>query len=618
MKRTAPGFDIYFLVNNGQSVSVNTYEFRTLGEPSLWNPEDGTVTAVKPTRYSFDPSTGYTTCDDLVLNGFSSVFVVFGKPALALGPQNITFSPARPLLGDTASIGVDVLDIGPGQAKLVAVEVYDETGNGSAVLIGRGYPIEIDAGGSAHIDISWSTAGAPGNRSIRAAAVLPDGTSSSAGTTVFVNTPPVARIVADRTEALTLEDFRFTSSSTDLDGPLASFSWDFGDGNRSYASSAVHDFSDEGNYTVTLTVTDADGAASSASANVTVLDRPPAAGFTVFPGTDGNATTDFRFNASASTDADGSIRDFWWDFGDGGKAAGVEASHRYGRPGVYGVRLMVTDDDGSTAERVVNITVENLPPVAGFSFEPSDGNVTTAFAFNSTAKDIDGNITRWDWDFGDGTNGTGPSVSHRFPEDGVFVVTLNVTDELGLPGAPFRKEVNVSDLPPVAVADALMKVVDAGRRVTFSANRSSDPDDPLTSLLFSWSFGDGSDNATGITSSHVYSRPGMYNVTLTVTDDDGEASTAVASVEVRAAAAMNNGSGNPPAVEVGLAALIALALAAAILVWRAKRGPPAPPPAGGRPAPSVPSGQAGGPGPGRAGEAVAWRPDPPPPVRPPE
>ena len=583
MKRTKPGFDMYFLVNNGQSVSENTYEFRTLGEPSLWNAEDGTVTAVWPARYSFDPSTGYTTCVDLVVNGFSSVFVVFSKPALALGPQNITFSPAVPLLGDTVGIGVDVLNIGPGTASRVAVEVFDGTGNGSHVLIGRAYPIEIDACGSAHIDIIWSTAGAPGNRSIRAAAVLPDGRTCSAGTTVFVNTPPVARIEADRTEALTSEDFRFSSNSTDPDGHLATFSWDFGDGNGSHAVSAVHHFSDGGIYTVALTVTDSLGASSSASVSVTVLDRPPAADFTVFPGTVGNATTDFLFDASASTDADGSIRDFRWDLGDGGKAAGMEASHRYGRPGVYGVRLNVTDDDGSAAETVVNITVENLPPVAGFSFEPPNGNVTTAFAFSSTANDIDGRITRWEWDFGDGTNGTGPSVSHRFPGHGMFVVTLNVTDELGLPGNPFGKEVNVSDLPPVAVADALMKVANVGRRVTFSASQSFDPDDPQTSLRFLWNFGDGSEKVTGITASHTYSRPGIYDVMLTVSDDDGEASSVRVRIEVRAAAAAGKGSGDPPAVAVGLAALIALGLAAAVLVWRAKRGPPAPPPAGGRP-----------------------------------
>lgn len=66
---------------------------------------------------------------------------------------------------------------------------------------------------------------------------------------------------------------------------------------------------------------------------------------------------DVTADASASTDADGSITGYVWDWGDGGVGTGVTAAHAYANPGTFTVKVVVTDDDGATAEKTSSITV---------------------------------------------------------------------------------------------------------------------------------------------------------------------------------------------------------------------------------------------------------------------
>src|SRR3990170_3157854 len=75
-------------------------------------------------------------------------------------------------------------------------------------------------------------------------------------------------------------------------------------------------------------------------------NRPPVAVFTYT--VEGLAVD---FVASGSTDPDGSITSYDWDFGDGDLDTGMTASHRYDAPGPYEVTLTVADDDGTTARR---------------------------------------------------------------------------------------------------------------------------------------------------------------------------------------------------------------------------------------------------------------------------
>ncbi len=167
------------------------------------------------------------------------------------------------------------------------------------------------------------------------------------------NSPPTADFTYTTTD-LTAD---FTDQSTDSDGSIASWAWNFGDGGTSTAQNPSHTYGSDGTYTVTLTVTDDDGATDQTSQDVTVssstTNSPPTADFTY---TTTDLTADFT---DQSTDSDGSIASWAWNFGDGSTSTAQNPSHTYGSDGTYTVTLTVTDDDGATDQTSQDVTVSS-------------------------------------------------------------------------------------------------------------------------------------------------------------------------------------------------------------------------------------------------------------------
>jgi PKD repeat protein len=258
-----------------------------------------------------------------------------------------------------------------------------------------------------------------------------DGASNSSASikTILINEVPVAFFatrVVHTGEVVTFD----ASGSYDPDGSIASYFWDFGDGSNATGATVDHVYADDGSYTVTLTITDDDGAAASLSAVLTVLNTPPLAVFT------DNATMPLtreviQFNASGSSDPDGSVRSYVWDFGDGRKASGVAASHAYWDDGNYTVALTVTDDDGAAGLKTIVKTVLNRVPVAVFTNHTSAGAGLVRLDA-SRSYDPDGSIFHYFWDFGDGANASMAVILDRvYGADGDYLVTLTVTDDDG-------------------------------------------------------------------------------------------------------------------------------------------------------------------------------------------
>lgn len=147
------------------------------------------------------------------------------------------------------------------------------------------------------------------------------------------------------------------TGSTDSDGSVADYRWDFGDGNTAFGMNPGHVYSAAGQYSIMLVVTDNDGATGDSAQVVDVVaagvsNNPPAASFT-----SSCADLDCNFDASGSTDSDGTIVSYDWTFGDGQFGTGQLANHIYAAAGSYTVRIDVTDNMGAASSSTQNISV---------------------------------------------------------------------------------------------------------------------------------------------------------------------------------------------------------------------------------------------------------------------
>jgi PKD repeat protein len=158
------------------------------------------------------------------------------------------------------------------------------------------------------------------------------------------NQPPTAAFTSSCTQLTCTFN---GSGSSDADGTITSYAWDFGDGATGSGVNPTHAFVASGTYPVTLTVTDNQGASSSIGHSVTVTAAPPNQPPTAVFTTSCTQLT-CAFDGSLSSDPDGTITSYAWDFGDGGTGTGATPSHTYTTAGTYPVTLTVTDDDDAT------------------------------------------------------------------------------------------------------------------------------------------------------------------------------------------------------------------------------------------------------------------------------
>jgi hypothetical protein len=117
-----------------------------------------------------------------------------------------------------------------------------------------------------------------------------------------------------------------------------------------------------------------------------------------------------QFDASASSDSDGTISSYSWSFGDGATGTGRSIWHRFMSSGTYTVQLTATDNDGKSASATeqVHVGPTNLQPMAAFTTDSTTIAPNEWIGFNAaTSQDPDGSIASYAWSFGDGTAGTG-------------------------------------------------------------------------------------------------------------------------------------------------------------------------------------------------------------------
>ena len=237
---------------------------------------------------------------------------------------------------------------------------------------------------------------------------------------ITVNTPapPACEFSGDPTSGDNPLDVDFTDEST---GTIDTWSWDFGDGGSSTQQNPSHTYYDAGTYTVTLTVTGPGGSDDETKTDyITVSEAAPVAEFSGDP-TSGDVPLDVQFTDEST----GDVNSWDWNFGDGENSNEQNPSHTYTSTGVYTVTFTVTGDGGSDTETKTDyISVNEPSPTAQFSATPTTGEAPLEVQFTDEST---GNVTSWDWDFGDGNTSTEQHPVNIYQTPGNFTVNLTVT-----------------------------------------------------------------------------------------------------------------------------------------------------------------------------------------------
>jgi len=243
------------------------------------------------------------------------------------------------------------------------------------------------------------------------------------------------------------------------------------------------------------------------------------------------------FDGRKSKDPDGSIVKYEWDLNYDGRvftvrATGQTASTGYpDGPATVTIALRVTDDRGASHIATAQVTVVNVAPTAEAG-GPYVGEVGSLISMAGTAIDpglVDQTGLSYRWDFGDGTQGSGPIVSHSYQQAGSYTVKLTVTDKDGAQATDTATvEVKEGNYPPAAIISGPESGL-VGEMLNFSGVNSADRDGRI--VRYVWDLGDGTTGG-GVNVTHAYSVAGSYTVTLTVTDDGGLDDSATQTVRV--------------------------------------------------------------------------------------
>ncbi len=222
-----------------------------------------------------------------------------------------------------------------------------------------------------------------------------------------------------------------------------------------------------------------EGSTSSGSCVGTTFNQIPSAIITASPRT-GDVPFTTSFDASLSSDPDGTIESYSWEFPDGTTLTGSRVSREFTQAGSYTVKLIVTDDDGASeeAEVVINAQRVLVSPTASASYTPQSGDAPLTVSFDgSGSSDPDGDIVTYEWLFTDGETLSGETAQRTFDRAGQYRFSLRVTDADNLTHQTGEFVINVAEPnnPPVMVGDQTFEVKE-NKVMNISLNGATDPD----------------------------------------------------------------------------------------------------------------------------------------------
>lgn len=339
--------------------------------------------------------------------------------------------------------------------------------------------------------------------------------SGNASVTVRVNHAPVVEWNNNPVVTAPAQRTEFSASgSYDSDNENLAFTWEFEDGTTLEGESVNRTFENPGIYYFTVSADDGKGLSNS----ITTLEgyiRVNQSPIIVTETQVRSNNTQVYLDASESYDPDGENLLFTWVLPDGSTRSEAAFTWTAPEPGIHAISLRVDDGEGLsnsvTTERLEVLL--NRPPVAVVDSGVESCTDQVIIFSSARSFDPDGDSFQTMWDFGDGNTSLEANPVHSYSNPGTYTARIKLDD--GFSETPTVQEIPVIiEGSPQARIQSREFTVCANSPVVFDGSDSSDPNGMIGS--FSWDFGD-MNTAVGEKTTHLFTRPGTYRVTLTIT-----------------------------------------------------------------------------------------------------
>lgn len=402
----------------------------TLVETYSWDFGDGTTTVT-------------TTASDV-----SHIYAAAGNYTITLtvtSPQGLQASTTNLIRVNALPVPIITQDVSSGTAPLTVTLSGALSTDSDGTIVSYNWNID---GTSYTGETQTPTFTEAGTKLVQLVVVDNDGATQSASTTIAVTTaenvaPAVAGITHNASATVSDSVVYTANADSDSDGSVVSYTWDFGDGSQPITTATdntTYTYGSVGTYTVSLFVTDNEGANSTVVTSTQEITAIPAGAPTaaILSSTPSGTTAPLTISYVAST-ADADNVNYNWDFGDGvGTATGISASYTWTTPGTYVTTLTVDNGAGLSATATETVTVLAASPTlvltspAGpTTLAEGDGLIFNALGSTTPSGTT---ITSFTFDPGDGTAATtqsGGLFTHTYNTIGSFVATVTVTNDQG-------------------------------------------------------------------------------------------------------------------------------------------------------------------------------------------
>lgn len=341
------------------------------------------------------------------------------------------------------------------------------------------------------------------------------GCKASSGSNRYLRIVPGLVVDFVNTEPLTCKAPFPVNFTNQTSGPgTIDYNWDFGNATTSTQTDASTAYNTPGTYTVKLNAQSSLGCQGSIQKTITVAGKTTS--FNAPASTCLNSPVIFQ-NTSAPIPVS-----VLWDFGDGSQSTQLNPSKAYGIPGTYTVKLISTFSN--CVDSVTKDIIVLGKPVVDFTATKTGAcSVPVLVNFQNTSPDAVSAV----WDFGDGSPSS-PTPSHTYNANGLYDVTLTITDSKGCQNTLTKPGFIEISAPAIGITNT----PDGGCGPTFiyTPNAVIVTADGVAS--YAWDFGDGSPINNAATPNHTYTNFGNYTVKLTITTNGGCTATTFGSVAV--------------------------------------------------------------------------------------